>query len=412
MKALNQDKTTNKSVNTHNTQTEAEGALMDRWAEFLQLLPPNWLKLAQETDALRKLHKAKDPEQLLRSLMLYLSMPNPSLRGIAASLKSAGLESISYVALFKRLRKCGPFFQALCKAMLPNHIQLCNAFNDFRVKLLDGSIITEQGQDGATYRLHIAVAFPSLDCDFLKCTLTKGKGTGEGFDQYPVFPDDVFIADRNYCRLQELLHIIDGKAFFIVRYHSTNLPLYADTNGDARFDVSKFLDEMPNPLQRAEATVYLVNPHDPARKGVPCRLCGIHKTPEACEQSRRNLHHLQVRKRRCVSEFTLEINDYILVLTNMPVEVLSLEQVLNSYRFRWQVELYFKRLKTLVGLGSIPTHSEKSGTAWIYGKMLLSLILEKLHTQLGVFSPWDDIKPGISTEKLLARVKLIVEGSL
>jgi IS4 transposase len=38
---------------------------------------------------------------------------------------------------------------------------------------------------------------------------------------------------------------------------------------------------------------------------------------------------------------------------------------------RWQVELAFKRLKTIAQLGHLPKHDEKSSRAWLYAKLFL-----------------------------------------
>jgi hypothetical protein len=38
------------------------------------------------------------------------------------------------------------------------------------------------------------------------------------------------------------------------------------------------------------------------------------------------------------------------------------------------VELTFKRLKSIVQIGHIPKHDEKSSRAWLYGKLLVALL--------------------------------------
>ena len=53
-------------------------------------------------------------------------------------------------------------------------------------------------------------------------------------------------------------------------------------------------------------------------------------------------------------------------------------EVLESYRVRWQIELVFKRLKSLAQLGHVPKHDDRSARAWIYGKLLVALLTQKL----------------------------------
>ncbi|KAI4446018.1 hypothetical protein C823_000535 [Eubacterium plexicaudatum ASF492] len=65
------------------------------------------------------------------------------------------------------------------------------------------------------------------------------------------------------------------------------------------------------------------------------------------------------------------------VITSLPAEI-SAEEILACYRLRWQVELVFKRLKSLLQLGNIPTKTKESGEVWISGKILLSLLTENI----------------------------------
>lgn len=77
---------------------------------------------------------------------------------------------------------------------------------------------------------------------------------------------------------------------------------------------------------------------------------------------------------------TLEFAKYVLVFTtNFRC---STAQVLEFYRMRWQIELMFKRLKSLVQLGPVPKHDDCSSRPWVYGKLLVALVTEKL-TRIG-----------------------------
>jgi len=48
------------------------------------------------------------------------------------------------------------------------------------------------------------------------------------------------------------------------------------------------------------------------------------------------------------------------------------------HRMRWQIELVFKRLKSLAQLGHVPKHDDRSSRAWLYGKLLVTLLAQKL----------------------------------
>ena len=68
--------------------------------------------------------------------------------------------------------------------------------------------------------------------------------------------------------------------------------------------------------------------------------------------------------------------------------------VLEFYRARWQVELAFKRLKSLSQMGQLPKKKEASCRAWMQGKILTALLIERLLCEARFFSPL-----GLSTLK-------------
>jgi IS4 transposase len=58
------------------------------------------------------------------------------------------------------------------------------------------------------------------------------------------------------------------------------------------------------------------------------------------------------------------------------------------YRLRWQIELVFKRFKQIAKLGHLPKHDDESAQAWLYGKLFIALLAEKLIDQARAISPW------------------------
>ena len=77
-----------------------------------------------------------------------------------------------------------------------------------------------------------------------------------------------------------------------------------------------------------------------------------------------------------------------MVFTTIPQEVLGTREVLELYRVRWQVELRFKHLKSLLGLGCLPKYDERSCRAWIQAKLLCGLLIERLMREAKFFFPW------------------------
>ena len=91
-----------------------------------------------------------------------------------------------------------------------------------------------------------------------------------------------------------------------------------------------------------------------------------------------------------------------MVFTTLPGQQAKAPQVLEYYRLRWQIELVFKRLKSIVQLGHVPKQDDESSRAWLYGKLFLALLTEKLIRTADSLSPWGYQLAGVSGSEPLA----------
>ena len=125
-----------------------------------------------------------------------------------------------------------------------------------------------------------------------------------------------------------------------------------------------------------------------ARSSVLGRICALRKTDEACEEALKKIYKTAQRKGKQPLEETLRYAKYVILFTTFPAEQFSAAEVLNWYRLRWQVELVFKRFKSLAHLGHLPKSDAESAKAWLYGKLLVALLTEKIVRHARTLSPW------------------------
>lgn len=118
------------------------------------------------------------------------------------------------------------------------------------------------------------------------------------------------------------------------------------------------------------------------------RLCGIRKSEYGIQRALAQLLRQAGKQGHTPKPETLEYAQYVLVVSNLPSAEFSAQEVLEWYRLRWQIELVFKRLKSLAGLGHLAKHDEPSVRSWLYGKLLVGLLTQKLIRTGRDISPW------------------------
>ena len=118
------------------------------------------------------------------------------------------------------------------------------------------------------------------------------------------------------------------------------------------------------------------------------RLCALRKGRLATERSQVKARRKAERNGRSIEPETLEFARYVMVLCSASAGALSTSDALNLYRGRWQVELAFKRLKTLLDAGHVPKRNDASARAWMQAKVLSALLLERILWEGEFLSPW------------------------
>jgi len=58
------------------------------------------------------------------------------------------------------------------------------------------------------------------------------------------------------------------------------------------------------------------------------------------------------------------------------------------YRLRWQIELAFKRIKSLLHIDPLQTRTEKGSRSWLYAHLTLALLCDDLSQDFLESSPW------------------------
>ena len=356
-----------------------DGLVADEdWAVVAALLPAGWREQAKATGALVRNRNFSGAHTLLRVLMIHL-VDGCSLRETAVRATQGGLARVSDVALLKRLRACGEWFRWIAGGLMRQYVspQPQVLFPGVRVRLIDGSSVSEPGATGSSWRLHYSVCLPALQCDEVHVT---EPAIGESFKRFAVAPCDLLVGDRAYATRAGIRHVVDSGGHVLVRLNLDNVPL--EEEDATRFDILAKLRTL-GPASMGDWPVWLSHPQG----RIAARLCGIRKSAQAAERAREKLLREGARKRRSIKPETLEAAGYLFVLTTLPAHFTT-STILELYRGRWQIELVFKRLKSLVGIGHLKKSDVQGAKAWLQGKLLVAFLIEALNSAGERFFPW------------------------
>jgi hypothetical protein len=363
---------------------------------MLTLLPADLEASARAHRALLRKRGVPSAEALLRLCLAY-GYSGLSLRGTALWAREAGVAALSDVALLNRLRQAVPWLRHLLsqqlapRACLPTEplasdTPLC-------LRLVDASTVSRPGSSGSDFRLHLLWDLRRQEMAAVELTPAAGAGTGERLERFSAEAGDVVVADRGYGHRAGIHTLHQAGARLIVRFSEQTLPLQ-DREGKP-FDLLAALRGLQGtqvgdfPVQTAPQGPEK-SPRTPA---VPGRVVALRKSPQAAEAARRQVRE-QARKRGHTPDArALEAAEYVFLFTTLPERVPA-ALVLEVYRFRWQIELAFKRLKSLLLLDELLAQDEHLCQAFLLAKLLAALLVEDLTHRYTAFSPWGYGSPG------------------
>jgi hypothetical protein len=339
----------------------------EEWDEALETIPVDLDRTAKETRALLRRREIKQAVDLLRLVLAYCVCDWPlRLVGLWANLQ--GLGNMSDVAVMKRIQKCKQWVETLVGVMLQARRLKLKAAHPVRVRIVDGSSISVPGSKGTDYRLHLSLDLGSQRIDGIEVTDVHG---GETLARHPSQPDDIWLADRGYARRPDIGATLKAERKIVMRFGWSTFPL--EHAHGTPFDLFAWLGQIPA-MEPDERTVAVTTPEG----RFSLRLIAQRLPQEAAEKNRRRIRQRASKKGSTPDKRTLEAAGYIFLVTNLSASQWTTTQVLELYRLRWQVELVFKRLKSILDLDQLRAKGPALAQTYLLGKVLAALIIEAM----------------------------------
>lgn len=358
--------------------------ILDHWPEVSAHFPAGFdlEATARSRGAFTRAREIKNAATLLRLALAYGGL-GMSLRETCAWAEAGGIAKLSDPSLLERLCKAAPWLGDIVAALVAEQAKApTRRWAGYRLRALDGTSICQPGADRTTWRLHVGYDLATSQVDQLELTDVHG---AENLQRLTYRPGDIVLADRYYARPRDLRPVIDAGADFIVRTGWNSLRLL-QPNG-APFDLFAALAAQAE--REGEVQVRIHEGMEGASPLEPLilRLVIRRKDPEQAEAEQKRLLKDAKKRGKQPDPRSLEAAKYILLLTSLPADVFPPTDILALYRFRWQIELAFKRFKSLAGLDQLPAKNPELARAWIYARLIVAIIAEQIAGQVPDSSP-------------------------
>jgi len=334
----------------------------EAWPYVLTLLPPNFDEAARKTQALVRCRKVPNAAALLRLALAY-AVSDLSLKDVAAWAHAMQVVEITGPGLFYRLREAEGWLQEVLAGVLQADLAPAPTGIVGRLRIVDATVITGPGSVGTDWRVHAAV---DPLAGTLRAVQVTDAHTGESFERFPIEAGDIVLGDRGYARAPGIAAVQAAQAHVLVRVSPACIRLCDPQRQVLRLDT--MAAAVPQ-IGSREWPILVPVPPNPRGKGWPLS--------QATDWI----------SARLIGGRTSQ-GEVIWLLTTVPQEELPAMQVMRLYRLRWQVELAFKRLKSLLHLDALPSRHGPTAKSWLLARLLAAALAQRLANPAGPFSPW------------------------
>ena len=339
----------------------------ESWRFIETLLPEDLEATARSTGAMERPREVSSAKALLRLVLAY-GVSNLSLKDVAAWARAAGIAMLSAPALFYRFSNAKAWLELILGQLLQPILPSIQP--GWTLRVVDATVINGPGATGTDWRVHVK-ADPQGLLQSVEVTDHHG---GESYTRFSFAKGEIILGDRAYSMAPGILAVHESGAYVVARTNLHSIRLCDEQQH--LVDLRKLSKEIPI-TGGIEFKVLVPIP--------PPRNSRSHKSWQLKDA-------VTWIPARIVAGRTRG-EGVIWILTTLPSGMASPEEIMRMYRLRWQIELLFKRLKTLLHLDALPAkkiEGSTGGTAgtWILARFVVAALVQRLVPPNGPLSPY------------------------
>lgn len=318
--------------------------------------------------------------QSLLKLVLGYALTDYSLRMLGLWATLMGWGSLSKSGVRKRLCQSQAWIGVLLMAVLVRGKLAQPQQAGLRLRLFDCSTVSQPGSHKIDWRLHLG--FDLCAGRMTDVHLTDGK-QGESLTRWQFSPGEICLADRASGVPRCLGVLLGATASFVIRIGWQNLPVQ---DGQGRpFCLSQWLKVQSNDPSTppAQVRVWVTTPQG----RFPVRVVARAIPPGKAAKIRKKLQAEAKHKKTRLDERSLLAAGFVMVVSNLSEATWSPGEILELYRFRWQIELVFKRLKSILCFDQLRATDPHLAQVYLLSKLLIALLVSEAEWRLVLAAP-------------------------
>ena len=309
----------------------------------INLLFKRICKQLEEHQLIKRKRKVVQYQILVKATMLYI-IEKLSYQRLSDVMSLKFGVSMSDTSWKKQLKKTIPLFYEIATDILNSQkstdgksiLVFSSAY------AIDATDITLQGKKGSLIRVHTGYSLseiPGFE------TVITDIHTAESVKLFKISEGSLYFADRAYGKNAQMEYVLTNNAHFVFRISPSQVCLYSDFECKNRLVIAEHLD--------SPDTFLSVNCYFKTSSNVyPVRIIASPIPQKKAEQAVKRIKRKASKCQRKLQESTVFFAGWIFIATSLPSTIPD-EDIVSAYRERWQIELHFKRTKTLLNFHTL-----------------------------------------------------------
>lgn len=298
---------------------------------------------------------------------------------------------MSDTAWKKQFKKGAAWFLAIAGNLLDEeickHPNCRTVLHYAKVYAVDSTEIPQQGQKNTNIRLHTAY---SLTQNCVSEAVISDQHTAESILHATLEKGALYLADRGYGKTTQFAALLEAGADFIIRISPANVKLYTDKACTSRMDFSSLL------AGSAADRLSLHCWFQYRKKVYPLRIAASRIPEEKAKAAEKRVRAKASRAQRKIAETTILFSHWVVLASSLPTAIKG-RDIFHIYRLRWQIELFFKRCKSLMHFHKLRKSTSEYLFAMTSGFLAVVYLVSCLSLQFPLTSLFDSFSLAISS---------------